>query len=175
MIYLREELKLNPDMRELIKEIQKKWAEVKLKAQRECENNARYDMASKLSLCSMFRGDEDLEALCALMFTPQGAEFLTTYNFPDLSIFRKFKRYHPERYGIYIDSGKIAISEPKKAFLVGNTIATIKCAETAGNRIIAMCGATAIITASGYSVVKIEKDTKSKVTYTIQDHAKVLI
>ena len=58
---------------------------------------------------------------------------------------------------------------------MGNTIATIKCAETAGNRIIAMCGATAIITASGYSVVKIEKDTKSKVTYTIQDHAKVLI
>ena len=112
MIYLREELKLNPDMRELIKEIQKKWAEVKLKAQRECENNARYDMASKLSLCSMFRGDEDLEALCDMMFTPQGAEFLTTYNFPDLSIFRKFKKYHPEKFGVYIDCGKISISEP---------------------------------------------------------------
>lgn len=162
-------------MRELIKETQKKWAEVKAKAQRDCENTARYDKATKLSLCSMFRGDEDLEALCSLMFTPQGAEFLTTYNFPDLSTFRKFKKYHPERYGIYIDSGKIAISEPKKAFLVGNTTATIKCEETAGNRIIAMCGASATIYASGYSVVKIEKDSQSLVSYTTNDHAKILI
>lgn len=162
-------------MRDLIKDTQKRWAEVKANAQRDCENAARYDKATKLSLCSMFRGDEDLEALCSLMFTPQGAEFLTTYNFPDLSTFRKFKKYHPERYGVYIDSGKIEISDPKKAFLVGNTIATIKCEETAGNRIIAMCGAAAIIYASGYSVVKIEKDSKSKVSYTTNDHAKVLL
>lgn len=162
-------------MRDLIKKIQKRWVQAKAEAQSECESNAKFETASKLAVCSMFTGKEDLESLISLMFSPQGAEFLTTYGFPDLATFRKFKKYHPERYGVYIDCGEIAISEPKKAFVVGNTIATIKCEETAGNRIILMCGAKATIIASGYSVVKIEKDKTSDVSYIKQDHAKILI
>ena len=60
------------------------------------------------------------------MFSPQGAEFLTTYNFPDIATFRKFKKYHPERFGVYIDCGEIAISDAKNVFLVGNTTARLK-------------------------------------------------
>ena len=158
-----------------IKDAQKKWKVAKEAAQTQCEKSYQYEMARKLGACQIFTGEESMEEMINLMFSPQGAEFLTTYNFPDIATFRKFKKYHPEKFGVYIDCGKIAISEPKKAFLVGNTIATIKCEETAGNRIIAMCGATATIYASGYSVVKIEKDSQSKVSYTINDHAKVLL
>lgn len=160
---------------ELIRETQRKWAEAKAKAQRECEGSARYDVAGKLSQCTMFHEDENLESMCSLIFTPQGAEFITTYGFPDIDTFRKFKRYRPERYGVYIDCGRIELSDPKNACLVGNTTATINCAETAGNRIIALCGARATVVASGYSVVKIEKDEASKVTYTTNGHAKVLL
>lgn len=162
-------------MRNLIKKIQEKWVEAKAEAQSECERKANFEMANKLAICSMFHGDEDLESLIKLMFSPQGAEFLTTYGFPDIAIFRKFKKYHPEKYGVYIDCGEIEISEPKKAFVVGNTLATIKCRETAGNRIILMCGAKATVIASGYSVVKIEKDESSDISVIKQDHAKVLI
>lgn len=162
-------------MKDLIRKIRQRWVEAKAEAQAECERQANFDTARKLALCSMFTGDEDLESLVSLMFSPQGAEFLTTYGFPDLATFRKFKKYRPERYGVYIDCGEIAISEPRKAFVVGNTTATIKCAETAGNRVILMHGARAVIAASGYSVVKVDKDQSSDVSIIKQDHAKVLI
>ena len=28
--------------------------------------------------------------------------------------FRRFKKYHPERYGVYIDSGEISLLEARK-------------------------------------------------------------
>ncbi len=162
-------------MKELIAEIQKQWVKHKMLAQKSCEQNADYGTARKLNLCAMFKGNETLEELIALMFSPQGAEFLTTYDFPDIATFRKFKKYHPERLGVYIDCGNIAISEPKKAFMVGNTTAQIKCDKTQSNRIIAMCGASVSVEASGYAVVKIEKDSSSKVTYSSKDHSKILL
>ena len=157
-----------------IKEAQKKWRVAKDAAQASCEKSYQYDMARKLSLCQMFTGDESMEEMINLMFSPQGAEFLTTYRFPDIETFRKFKKYHPERFGVYIDAGKIALSETRKVFLVGNTTAELKYSEIAGNRLILMCGASAHIEASGYAIVKIEKDDISKVEIVKSDFAKVL-
>ena len=157
-----------------IKDAQKKWQVAKNEAQASCERSHRYDMARKLSLCQMFTGDEDLEEMIKLMFSPQGAEFLTTYNFPDIATFRKFKKYHPECFGVYIDCGEIAISDAKNVFLVGNTTARLKYAQTQGNRLILMCGAKAHVEASGYCVLKIEKDEKSNVEVNISGHAKVM-
>lgn len=157
-----------------IKEAQKKWSAAKDAAQTSCERSHMYEMARKLSLCKMFTGDESLQEMINLMFSPQGAEFLTTYRFPDIATFRQFKKYHPEQYGVYIDAGKISLSEPRRAFLVGNTTAEIKCSQTAANRLILMCGASARVEASGYSIVKIEKDDVSKVDVIKSDFAKVL-
>lgn len=161
-------------MDELIYKTHKQWEAAKSKAQRICERNAQYGMAQKLKTCTMFKGDEDLEELVKLMFTPRGVEFMTKYNFPDLETFRKFKKYHPERFGVYIDCGKISLTEVRRAFLVGNTSATANYRETAGNRLYLMHGATASVTASGYSVVKVEKDASSNIDCSINDHAKVL-
>lgn len=162
-------------MKELIKDIQKEWQRAKDAAQEKCAANGDLSLAQKLADCKMFKGTENLEELIKLMFTSQGIEFLTRYNFPDLSTFRKFKKYHPERYGVYIDCGKIELSEARKVFLVGNSSATLKYREIAGNRAYLMHGAIATVIASGYSIVKIEKDDTSQVSYMVQDHAKVLI
>lgn len=162
-------------MDKLINQIWEEWKAAKAAAQFQCERNAQYEMAQKLGSCKMFKGNEDLEELIKLIFSPKGIEFMSKYNFPGIETFRKFKPYYPERYGVYIDCGKIALSEVRKVFLVGNTIAELKYKETAGNRLYLMCNSRATIMASGYSVVRVEKDNTSEVSYITQDHAKVLI
>lgn len=158
-------------MKELIKKIQKEWQKAKDEAQMMCASIGNKELAQKLADCTMFKGTEDLEQLIRLMFTPQGIEFLTKYNFPDLATFRKFKKYHPERYGVYIDCGEISLSEARRVFLVGNSSATLNYRETAGNRVYLMHGARASIVASGYAVIKIEHDAKSNVSYITKDKA----
>lgn len=157
-----------------IKEAQKKWQAAKNAAQSRFEKSHNYDMARKLGTCQMFTGEESMEEMINLMFSPQGAEFLTANNFPDIATFRRFKKYHPEQFGVYIDAGEISLSEARKVFLVGNTTARLKYAQTQGNRLILMCGATALIEASGYCVLKIEKDDKSNVEVNVSGHAKVM-
>lgn len=157
-----------------IKDAQKKWRAAKDAAQAQCETSHQYDLARKLGECQMFKGDESLEEMISLMFSPQGAEFLTTYGFPDLVTFRKFKKYHPERFGVYIDCGEIALRDEKNVFVVGNTVARLKYAQTQGNRLILMFGAMADVDASGFCVVKIERDATSKVEVNISGHAKVI-
>lgn len=158
-------------MKELIKNIQKEWQKAKDEAQMICTSIGNKELAQKLADCTMFKGTENLEQLIRLMFTPQGIEFLTRYNFPDLATFRKFKKYHPERYGVYIDCGEISLSEARRVFLVGNSSAMLNYRETAGNRVYLMHGARASIIASGYAVVKIENDAKSSVSYITKDKA----
>lgn len=162
-------------MEELIRQIQNEWKAAKQAAQSECLKTGNRDMARLLGECTMFKGNETLEELVKLMFTPRGIEFLTKYDFPNLETFRKFKPYHPERFGIFIDCGKISLTEARKAFLVGNTVAEMKYRETAGNRLYLMHGAKASVLADGYSVIRIEKDRKSDVTFFRQGHAKILI
>lgn len=159
------------DMKELISKIQKQWQAAKNAAQTLCEEAGQHDMACKLGECAMFKGTENLEELIKLMFTPRGIEFLTTYNFPDLKTFRKFKPYHPERMGVYIDKGKIELTEAHKVFLVGDTSAVLHYNDTAASRVYLMHGASASIIASGYSVVKIEKDKSSNVSVIKNDNA----
>ena len=157
-----------------IKDAQKKWKVAKDAAQAKYEKSYQYEMARKLEACKMFTGEESMEEMINLMFSPQGAEFLTENNFPDIATFRRFKKYDPEQFGVYIDAGEISLSEAKNVFLVGNTTARLKYAQTQGNRLILMCGATARIEASGYCVLKIEKDDKSNVEVNVSGHAKVM-
>lgn len=157
-----------------IKDAQKKWKVAKDAAQAKYEKSYQHEMARKLEACKMFTGEESMEEMINLMFSPQGAEFLTENNFPDIATFRRFKKYHPEQFGVYIDAGEISLSEARRVFLVGNTTARLKYAQTQGNRLILMCGATARIEASGYCVLKIEKDDKSNVEVNISGYAKVM-
>lgn len=109
-------------MEELIRNIQQEWQKAKDAAQERCVANGDLHLAQKLADCKMFKGTEDLKELIMLMFTPQGIEFLTKYNSPDIGTFRKFKKYHPERYGVYIDYGEISLSEARNVFFGGKLI-----------------------------------------------------
>lgn len=157
-----------------IKDAQKKWQEAKAKAVRMQEGKGNFELAGKLNACQMFKGDESIEDLAALMFSPQGVEFLTRYKFPDLAVFRKFKRFSPAKLGVYIDAGQITLENPEKAFLVGNTVAVLKYDELKSKRLVMMHGAKATVEASGWAVVKIDTDGTCNIDVKKTDHAKVL-
>lgn len=157
-----------------IEEVQKKWKLAKEKAMTDCENRHDYEMARKLRECQMLMTVPDLDGLIQMVFSSRGVEALITYHFLDISQFRKFKKYGVEKYGVYIDCGEIALRDEKNVFLVGDTTARLKYAQTQGNRLILMCGATAHIEASGYSVLKIEYDEFSKVEVNVSDHARIM-
>lgn len=161
-------------MNDLIKSIQADWVKAKAKAQRRCERAGQHEVARKLAECRMFAGYEDLEDIVKLIFSPQGIEFMTSFDFPNIDTFRKFKPFNPEQFGVYIDSGHISLSEARNVFLVGDTTAELKYRQTARNRVNLMCGARATLIASGYAIVKVESDRHSSVAYTINDHAIVL-
>lgn len=137
--------------------------------------NEIYNKAQQYGQCGLLRGDESLSELVNLIFTPQGVEFMITHNFPDLDILRKFKEYHPEQYGLYIDGGDIDLTETRRIFLIGNTVATLNYRETAANKIYLMHGAKARINAAGYAVVRVEADPTSEVSTVIAEHGKILI
>lgn len=147
-------------MEELIITTYLKWQEAKRYAAKACRAT-KPELAQQLDDCRMFTGVEDLADLVALMFKPQGYEFMLANRFPTIATLRKFKQYNPEQYGVYIDCGVISLSEPRNVFLIGNTVADIFINQTANNTIILMHGAGANVFASGSSVTRIEKDRKS--------------
>ena len=117
--------------------------------------------AHYLGACDKITGSEDLEGIVRLLFSPQGREFCIKNQFPSMEVFRKFIKYHPDRYGVYIDAGRIDLVEPKDVFIVGNTTATIHIEATASHRICVMHGGSVSVYAGGYSVAKIECDAES--------------
>ena len=161
-------------MKELIKKTQEAWKSAKSAAQNLCAEQGDLDMAGKLGACQMFTGEESLEDLVSLMFSARGAEFLTTYGFPSVEVFRQYKPFNPERFGVYIDSGEITLTEARRVFLVGNTTATLSYQETAANRVVLMHGARATVIADGFSVVNIETDKSSEFSFIKQGNAEIL-
>jgi len=161
-------------MKDLIKQTQEAWRAAKSAAQRRCVEQGDSEMAEKLSACRMFSGNENLEEMISLMFSPRGAEFLTTYGFPSIDVFRQYKPFNPERFGVYIDCGEITLTEPRRAFLVGNTTAVLNYRETASNRVVLMHGAKATVIGDGFSVVHIEADESSQVSIIKQGDSVVL-
>lgn len=151
--------------------IRTEWRKAKARAAQMCIKAGREDVAQKLKVCTMFHGDETLEELVELLFSPQGVEFISRFSFPTLSIFRQFKKYDTQKLGVYIDAGEITLEEEHRVLLVGKTTATLKYSQTHENLVCALHGATALIEAAGYSVVHVEIDRNSKAREIIKDHA----
>lgn len=133
-----------------------------------------HDAAQQLGACDKFKGDETLEQLIELLYSPQGREFCITHEFPTLDVLRKFKKLDVERYGIYIDAGSIRLCERKNLFLIGNTTASVICSQTQRYKVNLMHGAHARIEASGYACVHEEHDSKSSVNVELNDNARMI-
>lgn len=160
-------------MEDLIKSTYKKWIEAKKYAARRCRHTFP-NVAKQLDECTMFTGNETLPELVEKIFSPQGREFMLANLFPTLTIFRKFKKYNPEQYKVYIDCGLIQIDNPGSCMLVGNTEANIRCTETVKNNIILMHGAKADVFGYNYAVIHVEKDHKSKCDIYTFNNARVV-
>ena len=132
-----------------------------------------YQNASKLGVCSLFKGTESIDELIELFKSPQGIEFCGKHNFPDLPTLRTFRGVQASRLGLFIDTD-ISRENPAKVILVGNTIATLTYTDPSKrHEVILMHGAKAIIKASGYSVVFVTNNGGEVETH-ISDHAKIL-
>lgn len=134
-----------------------------------------YQDGKALGACSAFSEAKSVKEIVDELFTPQGVEFCLKLRFPTLDVFRQFDKEEVKQYGVYIDCGKIELADPKRAFLVGNTKATVKCTKTQSNSIYLMHGASVSVVASGFAIVRVEGDKKSHISYIQNDHAKVLV
>lgn len=161
-------------MSKLISQIYKEWQSVKKQAQQDCENRALFNMAEQYRACCVFKGTEDIEQTVRLFTSPQGVEFCQKYNFPNIETLRKFKQYDIERLGVFIDAGRITISNARKVMIAGNTEATIICDNRWRYEIVLMHGAKAIITASGWAVVSISNKNECEVHVNTTDRASIL-
>lgn len=156
---------------ENLKHIHEAWQRAKERAARLCMKAGREDVAQKLNDCRMFRGDETLEELCDLLFTAQGTEFISHFGFPTASVFRQFKKYDTQQFGVYIDAGEITLNDAQRVLLVGKTVAHLNYCQTQANQVCVLHGATALIDACGFAVVNVELDRNSKSRTIIHDHA----
>lgn len=134
-----------------------------------------YKQGVALGACSGFTEAANIEQIVEMLFSPQGVEFCLNYRFPALDVFRQFKQLdNVERLGVFIDCGDITLTDPQRAFLIGNTRANVNYTATQGNVLYLMHGAKASVTAGGYSVTHIEKDKTSSYTVNKVDNAEVL-
>lgn len=160
--------------RELIDEIHALWQEAKLQAQTECERRSLTNLAEKYRACRMFRGSESLEQLVALFTSPQGMEFCQRRRFPDPATIRRFKPYGMERFGVYIDAGRITLRNQPRVVLLGDTSATLSYDEGGRHEVFLMHGAQAAIAASGWAVVFVTSGEGCAVSRTERERAKIL-
>lgn len=161
-------------MHNLITNLHRQWLEAKEHLARRCAGAGLVSMAEKLSACNMFKGNENIDELMDLFLSPQGLEFCIAAGFPDIATVRGFKRYNPERMGIYIDAGEITLTNPGKIVLIGQTVATIKCNTCERHQVTALHGAVAAIHAAGWSVLTTNADRYSNITKHASEHAVIL-
>lgn len=162
------------EAKEIIERIHRQWLIAKEQLRQRCEASHKTDVAQKLAVCDLFKGTEDIAELARLFTSPQGVEFCLAANFPNLNTLRLFKRFNPEKYGIYIDAGNITLKNPKTAVLIGRTTATIECDTCAKHTIITMHGASATVLASGWAVVHTEAGISTNIVRRTTDHAIIL-
>lgn len=114
----------------------------------------------------------NLEDLVEVFYHPQGVEFCQSHNYPSLEILRTFKNLRVERFGVYIDAGRISLHNPERVILIGTTTADITC-DKGGSNIIVMHNAGADITASDWAVVRVHYNDGCEVSIKDFDRAKV--
>lgn len=163
------------EISEIIKSVHAQWIQAKSHLEERCRAGGRVSMASKLASCNMFRGVESLDQLAALFMSPQGIEFCIASRFPTLAVFRQFKPYNVDRFGIYIDAGDITLKNPHRAVLIGRTAAKIVYTENKPlHKLTLLRGASAAVTASGWAVVGVTQEYGCKLIKNTTENGIIL-
>lgn len=134
-----------------------------------------YEQAKALGACDLFTGQEKtVDDIVKLFLSTKGMEFCQRNHFPNLATFRLFKGYGVQKYGIYIDAGSITLRNPKRAILVGRTVANIRCDTLERHEVYLFQAACATINASGWSVVSVQGVRGTQVIKNVAEHAIIL-
>jgi hypothetical protein len=133
-----------------------------------------YKEAKGANICSMLKGNEDLEGLIRLFFTTQGIEFCTKHNLPTVETLRLFRGMQAARGGFYIDA-TIKLKNAVNVALFGElTIAELEYDDVGvRHQVVVMHGAKAKITVSGYTVVFVA-DGGGTIETELKDNAKII-
>lgn len=117
-----------------------------------------------IGACCRVEDMTDYPHLAELFFSAQGREFCERKNFPSIEHFRAIKA-DVKPHNIFVDAGDIYIANTHKIALIGSTHATIKARGVkAVHLIMLMHGATAVIDAAEYAVIKVVNISGGDVT-----------
>lgn len=135
-----------------------------------------YEQAKAIGACDYFTGKErTLEDIVTLLKSNKGREFCMQNRFPSLATFRLFKPFEPEKLGVYIDRGVVTLHNPKNIVLVGRTTAVISYDSNKElHKVMVMQGASAVINAAGWSVVRAEGVQGARIVKNVRDNAVIL-
>jgi len=136
--------------------------------------NKIYEDGTALGACASFTRQTTLNGIVEMLFSAQGIEFCTKYRFPSIDVLREFNKYHIDEFNVFIDAGEITLTDVQRVFLIGDTTAHVRCAQTQNYSVCLMHGARATVDADGFAVVRIEKDKRSKIETHAHAHAKFL-
>lgn len=111
--------------------------------------------ALSMGACSKSNGVSDWKTLCWLFFTPQGIEFCESNKFPSIDKFREMDNSIAD-FGVFVDKGEIKRTNDSSIAVIGNTNATLVFDDnTKVHKVILMHGASALIIARDYAVVRL--------------------
>lgn len=130
-----------------------------------------YLQARDLGACDKITGNETLPELIDLFLSPQGGEFCMEHHFPSTATLREFKRYGVGQYGVYIDVGEITIYDPTTVAFIGRTTAKVYCHSMNLHRVLLYRGASASITAEGWTVTRVHSERGCRLITDVRDHA----
>lgn len=132
--------------------------------------------AKAQGLCGKFTGQEDLQQVCGLLFSPQGREYCMNNDFPAMDIWRGFKQLGVNKHGIYVDAGNIDIAQQRNIALVGNTHGRLTAKGRGLTFILLLHGATVEVEANDYVIVSIEGNNADKAcTHKASGKARVFV
>lgn len=133
--------------------------------------------AKRKGACELINQSTCLKDLYKLLLTPQGREFCQGKNFPGYGLWRLIKRHSDLRmFNIFIDEGRVNITNSHKASIIGKTDATMNC-YGCNKRFFIMVqhGASLRINASDYAVIIILKIGKgNKITINKDNTVRIL-
>ena len=132
------------------------------------------EQAKLAGACDKLIGDEDFRELAALLMSPAGAEFCINNRFPAGQTWRQLKAVGVRQYNVYIDEGEIEVSNIENVAIVGRTTAYITANGQGRRNIYAFRGASLVVRAYDWTVVRVIADPSCHIIKQTHDNAIII-
>ena len=131
-----------------------------------------YEAVKGFNPCELFKGDEDFNRMMEIFTSPQGIEFCLKHNVLNSAVFEAIEGLSLARWGVYVDAGQKRLQNERLAVLIGDCDFDLEYDTLVHPcKVVLFNGARARVKASGYSVVRVEKQDGCECEVTITDSA----